>query len=63
MKKTTVTTTTTTSPTSIDLKGLPATFGPDDIKNLKQTTTTTTTQTTGNIPGALTASQIKKIID
>ena len=50
-KKTTVTTTTTTKPAN------------NDINNFKQTTTTTTTKTTANIPGHLTESEIKKIID
>ena len=50
-KKTTVTTTTTTTPAN------------NDINNFKQTTTTTTTKTTANIPGHLTESEIKKIID
>ena len=50
-KKTTVTTTTTTTPAN------------KDINNFKQTTTTTTTKTTANIPGHLTESEIKKIID
>ena len=45
------------------MKDLPATFGSNDINNFKQTTTTTTTKTTANIPGHLTESEIKKIID
>ena len=47
----------------INMKDLPPTFGSHDINNFKQTTTTTTTKTTGNIPAALTSSEIKKIID
>ena len=63
VNKTTVTSTTSTTPANINLKNLPDSIGSNDIKNFKQTTTTTTTKTTGNIPGALTASQIKSIID
>ena len=63
VNKTTATTTTSTTPANINLKNLPDSIGSNDIKNFKQTTTTTTTKTTGNIPGALTASQIKNIID
>ena len=63
IKKTTVTTTTTNTPINVDIKGLPSNLGNANINNFKQTTTTTKTETTGNIPGVLTSSQIQKIID
>jgi hypothetical protein len=62
MKKTTVTTTTTTNPSNINIQNLQPVLGNTNINNFKQTTTTTT-ETIGNIPKALTNSEIKKIID
>ena len=62
MKKTTVTTTTTTNPANINIQNLQSVLGNSNINNFKQTTTTTT-ETIGNIPKALTKSEIKKIID
>ena len=54
----------------VDMKDLPTTFGSNDINNFQQKTTTTTTTTKtsgnvdlGNIPSALTNSEIKRIVD